>query len=377
MTVRTPDADEKRLATERLAQALRSGLELRWSLPAPPTEASNAFPPRGNVRSFLEPYADPHHLALPRRPHPLSRFVRLARYLIRLLIAPWLYMQSRFNLTTVCVVEQIEQRVRDLEDAELALREAMQTLEKSLLSYADHESDQPLDNLEEAFRRRVNQELGGEGQIGRAGLWFEPPVHVQFDRDGPRIRRVSARILEQIFVHAHLPRPPARLLEFGCGRSTNAIEMASLGFQVLGVDARPMPLRHPNFTMIQTQLAELPFEDESFDAAVALSTGEHTGLGWYTSEASGTSEEQAVAEVFRVLKRGGRLLLTVPFGGQSAAPGQRSYNRVQLDRLLHAFHVVERGYGVQEGDAWTFTFDEPADGGGSLRAVCLLVLEKP
>jgi len=381
MSVHMPSTEEMRPASEQLARALRSGLESRWSVPASPAGVANPFPPRGNVRAFLEPYADALMYPLPRHGHLLHRFVRLARYLLRRLSAPWLHIQSLFNLAAVSVVEQVDRRVRELEEAERTLRGAVETLEKTLLSCADHELGRQIDTLEEGFRLRVNQELGGEGKIGQAGLWFEPPVHVQLDREGPRIARVSPRILEQIFVHTHLPRPPARLLDLGCGNSTNAIEMASLGFQVAGVDSRPMPVRHPNFTMIQSQLAELPFEDESFDGAVALSTGEHIGLCFSTSADRDASEERTVAEVFRVLKRGGRLILSLPFGERAVMPVQRIYDRAQVDRLLHAFRIIERGYGVHERDAWTFTLDEQraeqTEGSAGVGAVCLLVLEKP
>lgn len=381
MPVRMSATDEMRPTTEQLAQALRSGLELRRSIPTSPASTSNPFPPQGNVRPFLEPYADARKYPLPRHGHLLHRLVRLARYVLRMLSAPWLHIQSRFNLAAISVVEQVERRVRELENAERTLHEAVETLGKALLSSAKPALGSQVDTLEEGFRLRVNQELSQEGKIAQAGLWFEPPVHVQFDRNGPHIARVSARILEQIFVHTHLPRPPARLVELGCGSSTNAIEMASLGFQVVGVDARPIPLRHPNFTMIQTQHAELPFEDESFDGAVALSTQQHSGLGWSTSAERGAPLEQAIAEVFRVLKRGGRFLLTLPFGRPSITSVQRAYDCAQLDRLLYAFRMIERGYGVYEGDAWAFTLDEQRaeqmDGSDGVRAVCLLVLEKP
>lgn len=381
MSVRMPATDETCPATEQLAHALRAGLELRWSIPAAPADASNPFPPHGNVRSFLEPYADAQKYPLPRGGRPLHRLVRLARYVLRKLSAPWLHIQSRFNLAALSVVEQVEQRVRELENAERTLRQTVATLEKTLLSCADDELKEQSHNLEEGFRLRVNQELSREGSIAQAGLWFESPVQVRLDRDGPRIAHVSARVLEHIFVHTHLPRPPARLLELGCSDSTNAIEMASLGFQVVGVDTRPMSLRHPNFTMIHSQLDELPFEDESFDGAVALSTPEHSTLHWLASEERGAWEEQALAELFRVLKRGGRFLLTVPFGRQAIASEQRIYDRGQLDRLLHAFRVLERGYGVHESEAWTFTLDEQwakqMDGSDRIRTVCLLVLEKP
>jgi SAM-dependent methyltransferase len=364
---------ERDRAAERLARALRSGLELRWSIPDPAVGGANPFPPQGNVRSFLEPDADTFRYCFPRRRHRLYPLIRAARYLVRKLIAPFLVVQSRFNLSTISVIEQVEQRVRALEDAERALHQTLSTLEKTFLSCADHEQLRQSESLEEGFRRRVNQELGGEGRIGQAGLWFEPPIHVRLEKDGPRITRVSERIVETIFVHTHLPCPPARLLALGCSDSTNAIEMASLGFQVVGVDARPLPLRHPNFTMVPTRLDELPFEDECFDGVVTLSTLGHFGL------TSGQADEQAVAEVFRVLKRGGRFILTVPFGRPAVTPTQRIYDRAQLDRLLQAFRIVERGYGVPEGDSWSFTHDEQraAQTGEHLAAVCLLVLEKP
>jgi ubiquinone/menaquinone biosynthesis C-methylase UbiE len=166
----------------------------------------------------------------------------------------------------------------------------------------------------------------------------------------------------------------------GCSESTNAIEMASLGFQVVGVDGRPLPLRHPNFTIIQSQLDELPLEDETFDSTVALSTTGCRDRAGLTSEQREAAVVQTVAEVFRVLKRGGRFVLTVPFGSRDCAPSQSLYDRAQLDRVLHAFRVVERAYGIREGDAWSFTLDqqraEEADSSDRVSAVCLLVLEK-
>jgi SAM-dependent methyltransferase len=353
----TPDA-------EHLARALRSGLELRWSIPSR-SESRNPFPPRGNVRPFLERYADALQFSPSARRQPLLRLLGIVRSVLRKLFGPWLDHQTQFNLSTVSVIEQVEQRVQSLEEANRSLRQTVETLEKTLLARTDHELSRHAETLEDGFRSRVNHELSQQGEIARAGLWFHPAVNVRLDRDGPRMTEINERILEHIFVHAHLPRPPARLLALGCAESTNAIEMASLGFEVVGVDSRPLPLSHPNFTRIQANIAELPFEDESFDAAVALSMR------------SGGEDEQAVGEAFRVLKRGGRFLMTVPFG----RPSKHVYDRAQLDRLLGAFRVIERGYGVRDGDTWTFTLDEQqaeqADSSARISAVCLLVLEKP
>jgi SAM-dependent methyltransferase len=303
------------------------------------------------------------------------------RRLVRKLIAPWLHAQTQFNLSTLSVIEQVEQRVKSLEEVALSLRQAVETLETSFLARINRESGRPLDTLEDGILLRVSQELGWQGKIAEAGLWFNPPVIVQLDKQGPQMVGVTERILEHIYVHTHLPRPPARLLDLGCSESTNAIEMASLGFEVVGVDLRCLPLSHPNFTMVQANLADMPFEDESFDVAVALSTIEHVGLGWYTKEERGSSDEEVIAEVRRLLKRGGRFILTTPFGRRTVTPVHRIYDRAQLDRLLQGFHVLDRGYGVRDGDAWSYTLDErraeQVDGAERVSAVCLMVLEKP
>lgn len=119
-------------AAEQLAAALRSGLELRWPVPLPPVDGPGPFPPGGSVRAFLTPYADALTHRLPCRRKLLHRVVRRGLYLIRQLFAPWLRLQSRFNYAAISVVEQIDQRLRALEDAERTLRRTIDDLEKTL-----------------------------------------------------------------------------------------------------------------------------------------------------------------------------------------------------------------------------------------------------
>jgi hypothetical protein len=142
MPVRTRDTEFNPTA-ERLARAMRSGLELRWSIPDPSSDASNPFPPFGNVRAFLEPDANSLHYHLPHRSNPFYSFLRAARYLVRKLIAPWLFLQTRFNLSTIRVLEQVEQRVRALEEAERSLRQTLESLERTFRSQADDELREP------------------------------------------------------------------------------------------------------------------------------------------------------------------------------------------------------------------------------------------
>jgi|GEM_PF-6651259 hypothetical protein len=123
---------EMRPEAEQLAKLLRSGLELRWPLRLSPAHEPGPFPPGGSVRAFLTPYADGlNHRLTCRRPFR-DRLVRWARYLVRAVITPWLRVQSHFNFAAISVVEQLEQRICALEDAERALRQKIEEQEKTL-----------------------------------------------------------------------------------------------------------------------------------------------------------------------------------------------------------------------------------------------------
>ena len=66
------------------------------------------------------------------------------------------------------------------------------------------------------------------------------------------------------FVSAHIPEPPARVLEVGCGRGTLARTLAERGFQVTAID--PEAPEGPIFRRVALE----DFSDErGFDAVVA------------------------------------------------------------------------------------------------------------
>jgi SAM-dependent methyltransferase len=131
-----------------------------------------------------------------------------------------------------------------------------------------------------------------------------------------------------------------KVLDLGCMESVLPLFFAGLGFQVTGFDFRQYPYRVPNFNFVQGNILELPFKKGSFDAVTCVSTIEHIGIGFYSDPKDGLSSDiKGMLEIKRVLKPGGLLILTVPFGKSFVNNQQRIYDQGSLDKLIAGFSV--------------------------------------
>jgi SAM-dependent methyltransferase len=87
------------------------------------------------------------------------------------------------------------------------------------------------------------------------------------------------------------------------------------------------------------------FRDETFDAVTCISTLEHIGMDaamFYTAdrkyhEHDLSAYKQAIVEIRRVLKPGGDLLLTVPFGKPGDYGWLQQYDRNGIDEICKTF----------------------------------------
>jgi ubiquinone/menaquinone biosynthesis C-methylase UbiE len=145
-----------------------------------------------------------------------------------------------------------------------------------------------------------------------------------------------------------------RVLDVGCGEGWFASELARAGARVVGIDVAETPLlrareRDPGLNLGLTDAdGPWPIEDASLDAVWAGETIEHVAdtAGW-------------LSEARRVLRPGGRLLLSTPAHGRlrvlalalsrrafeahfdPRADHLRFYTRSGLTRLLSEFGFQE------------------------------------
>ncbi|MBN2388517.1 MAG: methyltransferase domain-containing protein [Anaerolineales bacterium] len=108
-------------------------------------------------------------------------------------------------------------------------------------------------------------------------------------------------------------RPLRNLLDVGCGNGRLLVHFARLGYRITGFDSAPTAIRLSKEWLDEEQLAgclllgdarqPLPFADQSFDILLSTQVIHHARL----AAVLGT-----IAEIHRLVRPGGLILLTVP-----------------------------------------------------------------
>jgi ubiquinone/menaquinone biosynthesis C-methylase UbiE len=124
--------------------------------------------------------------------------------------------------------------------------------------------------------------------------WFATPI-------GRLVKDTECRLILEM-LH---PDAGEKILDAGCGTGVFTLDYLSTGAEVVGLDislpmlevAKRKAADYP-FTAVQGNMLALPFADESFDKAVSVTALE------FIEDA-----EKAVAELFRVAKPGGVIVV--------------------------------------------------------------------
>jgi SAM-dependent methyltransferase len=92
------------------------------------------------------------------------------------------------------------------------------------------------------------------------------------------------------------------------------------------------------------------FHDGAFDQVICISTIEHIGFANNIRDENGDSK--AMQEVYRVLKKGGSAIVTVPYGRKSAEADYRVYDRKGLARLVGCLSVAKKEFYCYNQGKW-------------------------
>lgn len=106
-------------------------------------------------------------------------------------------------------------------------------------------------------------------------------------------------------------------LHYDIGSSVTSFiaHLLCFGQKTVLIDIRPLPWEIENLTFIQSDATLLEnIADESIESLSSLHAVEHFGLGRYGDPVNPESWRYALSAMQRVLKKGGRLYLSVPVG---------------------------------------------------------------
>jgi SAM-dependent methyltransferase len=170
--------------------------------------------------------------------------------------------------------------------------------------------------------------------------------HVRLDVHSLLTGITSERLVEYDFLARNLmsSRRSAAILDVGSAGSALAQAMREFGsrWQVLGID-----LVQGCDAMMDSRSAG--FRDGAFDQVISISTIEHIGFDRSVSDKSG--DAKAMKEIFRVLKKGGTAIITVPYG-KSKKPEHRVYDRDTLAKLVDRFSVSRKEFYRYDAGKW-------------------------
>jgi len=160
---------------------------------------------------------------------------------------------------------------------------------------------------------------------------------------------INPRIIELPFLFNNLPKEKGlKILDFGCAESPIPIQMATMGHFVTGSDLQKYSFRHKNFRFLRGNFLKTKLPDNYFDVVTAISSVEHCGLGSYGSPKFSDGDKRILDEARRILKKGGILILSVPFGKRYKDNFQRIYDIDALKFLVSDFKVKKERFFMRE-----------------------------
>ena len=172
-------------------------------------------------------------------------------------------------------------------------------------------------------------------------------------------KRSTLRGREWKWVVSNLDLKRGKILDVGCISGSNSETVSDLdeyllkmGYEIYGLDIRKCKFKHANFTFIRKSIQELDYPDDYFDAVTCVSTIEHIGLLHYvpihTTKVELNGDLNAIEQMKRVLKKGGCILITAPYGVPKVTEHFRIYGRSRLERLVRRLKVIKAEFFVKK-----------------------------
>ncbi len=159
-----------------------------------------------------------------------------------------------------------------------------------------------------------------------------------------RAPRYFDRDLEYPWTLENINIKKGKLLDIGSTVGEMLYELLPKEIEVNTLNINPQP-ENKNIKQHNGDIRKTEFKDNTFNCITCVSTLEHIGVeGRYGVQYDKEGDIKAMKEMLRILKPGGRLILTVPYGAKDVLPINKLYNKKRTDELFKGYKVVKKEY---------------------------------
>jgi SAM-dependent methyltransferase len=198
---------------------------------------------------------------------------------------------------------------------------------------------------------------------------------------------LDERCVEYPWCLASIPSEARRVLDAGSVLNNTHLvgsrALTDLALHIITLAPEGQAFWRRGISYIYGDLRELPMRDAYYDAVVCLSTLEHVGMdnrpytqgkseGSGDAEGKGESESDnrpsdfiiALQELHRVLRPGGVLLLSVPYGMYENRHRLQQFDRTMLKQAIEVFPggTVETIFFLLRSTGWQLAAQDECDG---------------
>jgi SAM-dependent methyltransferase len=188
--------------------------------------------------------------------------------------------------------------------------------------------------------------------------------------------KLDERCVEIPWVFSRFPQGALSVLDAGCAyfkfNSTRRRLNPEVKLTLLTLDKRDMtfPVFAKQVNRIEADMRNVPIEREIFDLVTCISTLEHVGMDntqLYTADNDFRESKEddylfAVQELSNLLKLGGTLFITVPFGMHKNHGWLQVFDKDMIDKLisLPTLELVEESIFQHQTSGWVLANRESA-----------------